>query len=148
MMKVEESTVESAALAWLESLGWEVKHGSEIAPGGTFAEREDYREVVLKQRLRDALTRLNPALPSEALEEAFRRITNPEGATLEARNRAFHRMLTNGVLWSTAAPMAPSLGARCGCSISNIPKTTIGSRLTSSPSSKTDTTAAQISCFS
>jgi type I restriction enzyme R subunit len=92
-----EFTVEEAALAWLESLGWAVKHGPDIAPVGLFAEREDYREVVLTRRLRDALARLNPDLPQEALEDAFRRLTHPEGATLEARNRAFHRMLVDGV---------------------------------------------------
>jgi hypothetical protein len=42
---ITESTVESAALAWLSELGWQVKHGSEIAPDGLFAEL----------RLRDAL---------------------------------------------------------------------------------------------
>jgi type I restriction enzyme R subunit len=92
-----ESTVEKTALDCLKSLGWAVKHGPEIAPDGLFAERADYREVVLAQRLRDALARLNPDLPDEALEEAFRRLTHPEGATLEARNRAFHRMLVDGV---------------------------------------------------
>jgi len=49
-----ESTVEQAALAWLSELGWQVKHGSEIAPDGLFAERRDYGLVVLEQRLRDA----------------------------------------------------------------------------------------------
>ena len=44
-----------------------------------------------------ALARLNPDLPQEALEEAFRKVTHPEGATLEARNRAIHRMLVDGV---------------------------------------------------
>jgi type I restriction enzyme R subunit len=92
-----ESTVESAALAWLESLGWEVKHGSEIAPGEFLAERADYEQVFLERWLRDALTRLNPTLPGEALEDAFRQLTHSEGATLETRNRHFHRMLTEGV---------------------------------------------------
>ena len=92
-----ESEVEDAALAWIESLGWAIKHGPEIAPGELFAERANYGEVVLKQRLRDALARLNPGLPQEALDEAFRKITHPEGATLEARNRTFHRMLIDGV---------------------------------------------------
>ena len=31
--KFTESVVEDAALAWLESLGYAVKHGPEIAPG-------------------------------------------------------------------------------------------------------------------
>jgi len=91
------SGVGEAVLAWLGSLGWAVKHGPEFAPEGRFAERQDYREVVLAQRLRDGLARLNPDLPAEALEDAFRKIPNPEGATLEARTRAFHRMLVDGV---------------------------------------------------
>ena len=53
--------------------------------------------MVLERRLRDALAGLNPALPADALDDAFRRLTRPEGATLEARNRAFHRMLVDGV---------------------------------------------------
>jgi type I restriction enzyme R subunit len=97
MNSICETTVEEAALAWLESLGWEVKHGPEIAPGELFAERADYGQVVLERRLRDALARLNPVLPAEALEDAFRRLTHSEGATLETRNRHFHRMLAEGV---------------------------------------------------
>ena len=48
-------------------------------------------------RLRDALAALNSGLPVEALDDAFRKLTRPQGATVEARNRAFHRMLVNGV---------------------------------------------------
>jgi hypothetical protein len=53
-----EFTVECAALAWLSELGWQVKHSSEIAPDGLFAERQDFwprGAGVLEQRLRDAL---------------------------------------------------------------------------------------------
>jgi len=92
-----ESLVEQAALAWLESLGWSVRHGLEIAPGEPGAERADYAQVVLEARLRDALARLNPALPPEALDDAFRRLTRPEGAELSGRNRAVHRLLVEGV---------------------------------------------------
>ena len=92
-----ESTVESAALAWLSELGWQVKHGPDIAPDGLFAERRDFGQVVLEQRLRDALARLNPTLPAEALEDAFRKLTRPEGADLLQRNRALHRLLVDGV---------------------------------------------------
>jgi type I restriction enzyme R subunit len=92
-----ESIVEQAALAWLDSTGWSVKNGAEIAPGEPAAERDDYGQVVLAQRLRDALARLNPALPAEALEDAVRKLTRPEGAELVARNRAMHRLLVDGV---------------------------------------------------
>ena len=47
--------------------------------------------------MRDALGRLNPALPAEALEDAFRKLTRPEGAEPVARNRAVHRLLVDGV---------------------------------------------------
>ncbi len=97
MASMTESTVESAALAWLAAVGWQIAHGPDIAPDQPGAERRDYSEVVLAQRLRDALARLNPALPAEALEDAFRKLTRPEGADLIQRNRALHRLLVDGV---------------------------------------------------
>jgi len=97
MSTFTESTVEEAALAWLESAGWRIAHGPDIAPDMPTAERRDYGDVVLAQRLRDALARLNPALPAEPLEDAFRKLTRPEGADLMQRNRALHRLLVNGV---------------------------------------------------
>ena len=92
-----ESVVEDAALAWLESLGYAVKHGPEIAPGELFAERGDYGQVILATRLREALVRLNPTLPAEAIDDACRKITRLEGATLDARNKTFYRLLVDGV---------------------------------------------------
>ena len=92
-----ESIVEQATLAWLESGGWQIRNGAEIAPGESAAERDDYGEVVLAQRVRDALSRLNPQLPADALVDAFRKLTRPEGADLIQRNRAMHRLLVDGV---------------------------------------------------
>ncbi len=97
MVCLTESLVEDAALSWLEAIGWAIKHGPEIAPETLFAERSDYSQVVLEQRLRDALLRLNQSLPPEALEDAYRKLLRLEGATLEARNRQFHQLLVDGV---------------------------------------------------
>ena len=97
MTTIAEVDVEVAALAWLAGVGWQTAHAPEIAPAAPRAERNDYGQVVLERRLRDALGELNPGLPSEALDDVFRRLTRPEGSTLEARNRAFHRMLVDGV---------------------------------------------------
>ncbi|MYC80891.1 MAG: type I restriction endonuclease subunit R [Acidobacteria bacterium] len=97
MTTLTESDVEQVALEWLASVGWKVAHGPDIAPDTPGARRTDYSEVVLAQSLRDALAGLNPNLPSDALEDAFRKLIRPEGATLETRNRAFHRMLVEGV---------------------------------------------------
>ena len=92
-----ESVVEQATLAWLESVGWAIVGGAEIAPGEPGAERESYTQVILERRLRDALARLNPALPSDALDEAFRKLIRVDGADLIQRNRALHRLLVDGV---------------------------------------------------
>jgi type I restriction enzyme R subunit len=94
-----ESVVEDAALAWLEALGYAVLHGPNIAAGEPGAERSDpnYRDVVLEGRLRDALSRLNPELPPEALEDAYRKLTRVDVPSLVERNRAVHRMLVDGV---------------------------------------------------
>jgi len=133
-----ESVVEDAALAWLESLGYTVKHGPEIGPGELFAERADYGQVLLADRLCQALERINPALPAEAIEDAFRKVTRLDGATIDGRNRAFHRLLVDGVTVEYRTDGAIR-GARRGCSISTIPTRTSGSRSTSLPSSRIST---------
>jgi len=109
---VTESVVEDAALSWLEDLGYAIKHGPGIAPGEVAAERADYAEVVLEDRLRQALGRLNQQLPVEAVNDAFRKLMRPEGATLEARNRAFHRMLEDGVTVEYRRPDGSIAGAQ------------------------------------
>ena len=94
---VKESVVEQAGLAWLENCGWTVAHGPNIAPDAPDTERSNYSKVVLGERLQVALSRLNPNLPPDALEDVFRRLTRSEGATFEGRNRVFHRMVVDGV---------------------------------------------------
>jgi type I restriction enzyme, R subunit len=122
MSAFTESVVEEAALAWLESLGWAVKHGWDISPDGdalalTLFQRErgSYSEVVLEQRLRDALAQLNPQLPADAIDDAFRKLMRPEGPTLETRNRALHRMLVDGIAVECRQPSPqPSPSGRGG----------------------------------
>ncbi|MHC9061187.1 type I restriction endonuclease subunit R, partial [Nitrospira sp. CMX1] len=99
MMGFSESLVEDAALAWLEALGYIVLHGSDIAVGEPGAERSDpnYRDTILERRLRESLFRLNPELPAEALEDAFRKLIRVDVPSLIERNRAMHRMLVDGV---------------------------------------------------
>ena len=96
-MPLNESTVETAALAWFEALGYSVCKGLEIAPGELAAERTGYAETILARRFREALARLNPELPAEALDDAFRKVSIPQHPSLLANNRAFHCMLADGI---------------------------------------------------
>ncbi len=96
-MSLNESIVEDAALTWFGELGYALGHGPHLAPGESAAERESFGEVVLVRRLREAIQRLNPAIPEEAREEALRKVLRVGTPSLTQTNRAFHRMLRDGV---------------------------------------------------
>jgi type I restriction enzyme R subunit len=87
-MILTKSTIEAAALEWLVGLGYEVLHGAQIAPWGPTAERASFSDVVLAGQLRDTLARFNPRFPSEALNDAFHKLTCSKKPTLEASERA------------------------------------------------------------
>jgi type I restriction enzyme R subunit len=92
-----ENDVELAALDWFQGLGYTIGHGPHIAPGEASAERQSFGEVVLVGRLREAIRRLNPAIPEEAREEALRKVLRVGTPSFTQTNRAFHRMLRDGV---------------------------------------------------
>jgi type I restriction enzyme R subunit len=94
---VGESTVEDAALHWFGELGYTLAHGPDLAPGEPASERDGFGDVVLVGRLRDAIRRLNPAIPEDAREEALRRVLRVAMPSLVQTNRAFHLMLRDGV---------------------------------------------------
>lgn len=97
MSKPNEDTVELAALEWLSEVGFTTEHGSVIAPDGESPERESFQDVILVDRLRSAIARLNPNLPEEAREDAPRKILRPDLPTVIQNNRAFHQRLRDGV---------------------------------------------------
>ncbi|HET8760125.1 MAG TPA: type I restriction endonuclease subunit R, partial [Nitrospiria bacterium] len=98
----------------MEALGYSVLHGPEIAAGEPGAERSDpnYRDVVLERRLRQALVALNPDLPADALDDAFRKLTRTDAPSLLERNRAVHRMLVDGVTVEYRRPDGSIAGAQ------------------------------------
>jgi type I restriction enzyme R subunit len=95
--KFTESIVEEAAIQYFTALGYDYRPGPEIAHDGLFAERSGYGDVVLTQRLRDALVRINPKIPHSAIDEAVKNITRTDAPNPVANNRAFHRYVTDGV---------------------------------------------------
>ncbi len=101
---LNEAQIEMAIVERFCELGYEYIHGPAIAPGEPAAERADYHEVVLAERLRDAVARLNPHLPATAHDEAVRKALLAESPSLVANNRTFHRFLTDGVFVEVVQP--------------------------------------------
>ena len=97
MAAFTENEVEAAALEWLAALGYSVLHGPDISPEGSTPERISYDQVLLIARIREALERLNPHLPTETLEEVLRKVQQTETPSLIEENRRLHRYLIEGV---------------------------------------------------
>lgn len=97
MSSYTESDLEKATLEFFEELYYEVKYGPDIAPHGEEPERADYEEVVLKDRLREAISRINPQYDGEIIEEAVRKVCTLNSPSLLDNNQAIHRLLTEGV---------------------------------------------------
>jgi type I restriction enzyme, R subunit len=95
--RLDETVVEEAALSWFKELQYAVAHAPHLAPGEIAAERKSFGDVVLIGRLRDAIARLNPGIPRDAREDALRKVLRHDAPSLTANNRAFHRMLRDGV---------------------------------------------------
>jgi len=96
-MILNEGIVEDITLGWFRELGYDIAHGPTLAPGEPGAERETYGDVLLAERLRSAIERLNPSIPTEAKEEALRKVLRVDGPDLITANRRFHSMLRDGV---------------------------------------------------
>ncbi|KAA8980825.1 type I restriction endonuclease subunit R [Halospina sp. K52047b] len=94
---MNEEQLENQCLDWFREKGWEVAHGPDIAPDGDSPEREDYRQVALKSQLRDAVSRINPHLPEDCIEQVVGQALKPESPDPIVSNRAFHRLLLEGV---------------------------------------------------
>jgi type I restriction enzyme, R subunit len=97
MSRITESVVEDAAISWMEALGYTYLHGSVIAPGEDGEERSNYQQVLLRDRVRSALARINPQLTSDTIDQVFRTVTTPPSPSLNENNQAFHRALINGI---------------------------------------------------
>jgi type I restriction enzyme, R subunit len=92
-----EDQLEQETLAWLADVGYTPVYGPEIAVDGDMPERGNYTQVVLVERLRQAIGRLNPLIPLAAREDAVQQVLNLDTPVLLSANRQFHRLLINGV---------------------------------------------------
>lgn len=94
---VSESVLEEEFLEYFRALGYAIAHGPDIAPGESLAERSSYEDVVLLNRVQNAMERLNPSVPYEAREDALRKIVRTSSPSLVENNHQLHRMLVDGV---------------------------------------------------
>jgi type I restriction enzyme, R subunit len=96
MRRIVEQDVEDACIEWLEELGYDYVYGPEISPDGQYSERKNYSDVILIDRLRNALERINK-LPKTAIDDAIKKIVYPNTPNLIDNNYNFHKMLVDGI---------------------------------------------------
>ena len=97
MKRITENSIEEFAIELLEKLGYELVYGPDIAPDGETPERESYEQVLLIDRLRKALKRINRNMPADVLEDAIKEIRRIHSPELLTNNETFHRFLTEGI---------------------------------------------------
>ncbi len=97
MHKMTESDIELFAIEQLEKLNYHYIYAPNIAPDSDTPERQSFEDVLLLDRLRLAVGRINPDIPTEAREEAVKQIQRLNSPDLIANNEAFHRLLTEGI---------------------------------------------------
>lgn len=92
-----EDQLEQETLGWLTDVGYTHLFGPDIAPDGPQQERNDYRQVLLLERLRKAIDRLNPSIPLVARDSALQQVRDLGIPVLLSANRHFHQLLIAGV---------------------------------------------------
>ncbi|MFM9890724.1 MAG: type I restriction endonuclease subunit R [Rickettsiales bacterium] len=97
MTNFNENIVEEAALEWLKELGYQYSHGGDLPRINPLTGAEDYGAVILEEPVRNALAAINPTIPADALDDAFRKATRTSAPDLVEDNRLFHRLLVDGV---------------------------------------------------
>ena len=92
-----EDQLEQEALSWLQDVGYTHLYGPDIAHDGPNPERASYRQVQLTFRLREAIHKLNPGIPTAAREDALKQVVDLGIPSLLSANRHFHKLLVGGV---------------------------------------------------
>lgn len=96
MHTITENEIEHICLDYLQDLGYNYIYGPDISPDGMFAERQ-YNEVILINLLKEAINNLNPLIPTDAREEALKKVLRSSSPNLLVNNETFHRYLTEGI---------------------------------------------------
>ena len=97
MNVIDEEVVEIQGIEWFKELGYGYKNGYEISPEGSNSERDDFRKVILEERLSSALKRINPDIPDKTINNSVTQILNPNIPVLFNCNRDIHNWITKGL---------------------------------------------------
>jgi type I restriction enzyme R subunit len=94
---ITENIIEQSTIEILQLQGWDYANGKEISPEGLFCERENYSQIVLVARLRNAIAKINPDIPVDAQEAAVQKVLRIASPELLHNNEEFHRLLVEKV---------------------------------------------------
>ena len=94
---INEEQVELLAIDWFKELGYDYLLGYEISPDSQNPQRKSYEDVLLFDRLKNSLIKLNSNIPLLAIEDAIDILRKPQQASLVQNNRAFHQMTLQGI---------------------------------------------------
>jgi type I restriction enzyme R subunit len=97
MNRITESAIEKFTIELLEKSGYQYIYAPAIAPDSETPERDSFEDVLLLERLRTAVGRINPIVPPDIREDAIKQIERLGSPELIANNEAFHRLLTEGI---------------------------------------------------
>jgi type I restriction enzyme R subunit len=97
MKLITEDKIEVFAIEVLKKLGWQYVHGLSIAPGAENAERESFEQIILTQRLRKAVERINPDIPADAQEQAVQKVLRIYSPDMLHNNETFHQFLVEKI---------------------------------------------------
>src|SRR5699024_10544233 len=97
MSQFLEADLEEAALDWLSELDYEIVYGPDVASDGVYPERNSYQDVVLNDRLEDALTVINPDISASSIQQAVRQLTRKNSPNLLVNNQQFQSYVTDGI---------------------------------------------------
>lgn len=97
MKPITESHIEEFALEELGKLGWGYAYGPDISPEGSNPARSSFEDVVLADKLRSAVSKINPHIPADALEQAVQKVLRIYSPDLLHNNETFHELLIEKV---------------------------------------------------
>ena len=95
--KITESAIEELAIDLLEKQSYQYIYAPDIAPDSETPERSSFEDVLLVERLKKAVGRINSNIPADVREDAVKQLLRLNSPELIANNEAFHRMLTDGI---------------------------------------------------